>query len=304
MSSEQQLAVWRGIFPIVITPFTEGYELDETGLRKVVHFCISAGAKGLVGPANASEFSTLSDEERKRWVEIVVHEAGGQVPVVAATTCGHALPAVSLSRHAQMVGASCVMSMPPHVMHPDGQGCYRYYEALGNALDIPVMIQNYVGPIGTPMSAELMARICREIPNLAYIKEETVPSPRMVSEILAAAGKDCKGVFGGQAGQYLLDEYRRGSIGNMPACQTTDLLQGVWDLLEAGDEAGARKRFNRVLPLINYERLYGVTLYKEVLYRRGVIPCRLTRAPNKELDDLDRIELDQILADIEPLYKV
>ena len=85
---------WRGIFPIVITPFTEGYELDEAGLRRVVRFCIEAGARGLVGPANASEFSTLSDDERKRWIEIVVSEAGGQVPVIAATTCGHALPAV------------------------------------------------------------------------------------------------------------------------------------------------------------------------------------------------------------------
>jgi 4-hydroxy-tetrahydrodipicolinate synthase len=196
------------------------------------------------------------------------------------------------------------MSMPPHVVHPDGEGCYRYYQELGEALEISVMIQNYVGPIGTPMSAELMARMCREIPNVVYIKEETIPAPRMVGQVLAAAGEACKGVFGGQAGQYLLDEYRRGSCGNMPACQTTDLLQGVWDLLETGEFAAARVRFNRVLPLINYERLYGVALYKEVLYRRGVIDCRLSRTPGKELDQDDRIELDAILADISPLFAV
>ena len=49
--------------------------------------------------------STLSDEERKRWIEIVVSEAAGQIPVVAATTSGHTLPAVELSRFAQRVGA-------------------------------------------------------------------------------------------------------------------------------------------------------------------------------------------------------
>jgi dihydrodipicolinate synthase/N-acetylneuraminate lyase len=295
---------WRGIFPIVITPFTEGYDLDEVGLRRVVRFCIEAGARGLVGPANASEFSTLSDDERRRWIEIVSHEAGGQIPVIASVTCGHALPAVEFSKHAQRVGASGVMSMPPHVMHPDPEGCYRYYQALGMALEIPVMIQNYIGPVGTPMSAGLMARMCREIPRVEYIKEETVPSPRMVSEVVAAAGEHCRGVFGGQAGQYLLDEYRRGSVGNMPACQTTDLLQAVWDLLDAGDADGARRLFNRVLPLINYERLYGVALYKEMMYRRRVIDCTLTRTPGKELDDRDRAELDAILVDIEPLFKV
>jgi len=295
---------WRGIFPIVVTPFTEGLELDEAGLRRVVRFCIEAGARGLVGPANASEFGTLSDDERKRWIEIVVSEAAAQVPVIAATTCGHALPAVALSRFAQDAGAACIMSMPPHVMHPDAAGCYEYYRALSSALDIPIMIQNYVGPVGTPMTPELIGRMCRELPHVEYVKEETVPSSRMVSLTIAAAGAHCKGVFGGQAGQYLLDEYRRGAVGNMPACQTTDLLQGVWDLLEAGDEKAARARFNRVLPLINYERLYGVALYKEVLYRRGVIPCRACRTPGKTLDDQDRAELDAILADIEPLYTV
>ena len=186
---------WRGIFPIVVTPFTSSYELDEEGLRNMVRFCIEAGARGLVGPANASEFSTLSDEERRRWIEIVVFEAGEQVPVIASVTCGHALPAVELSQFAQGAGASGVMSMPPHVQHPDAEGCYEYYRALSSALRIPVMVQNYVGPIGTPMSPELMARMCRELPHVEYIKEETLPSSRMVSATLAAAGKHCKGVF-------------------------------------------------------------------------------------------------------------
>ena len=42
---------WRGIFVIVVTPFTETYELDEASLRKQVRFCIEAGAHGLVGAA-------------------------------------------------------------------------------------------------------------------------------------------------------------------------------------------------------------------------------------------------------------
>ena len=83
---------WRGIMPIVATPFSESGALDEGGLRRLVDFCIEAGATGLVGPANASEFSTLSDDERRRWIEIAVAAAGGRVPVVASITSGHARP--------------------------------------------------------------------------------------------------------------------------------------------------------------------------------------------------------------------
>ena len=295
---------WRGIFVILVTPFTETYELDEASLRKQVRFCIEAGAHGLVGPANASEFPTLSDDERKRWIEIVVTEAGGQVPVVAATTAGHTLPALALSRHAQQAGADGIMAMPPHVLHPDPRGCYEYFKALSSAIEIPICIQNYVGPVGTPMAPELLARMCRELPHVEYIKEETLPEPRQLRGTVAAAGDACKGVFGGQGGIYLLDEYRRGAVGNMPACQSTDVHVAIWNKLEAGDQAGARALFNRLLPLINYERLYGVAIYKEVLYRRGVFATTVARAPGQQLDADDRAELDAILEDVGMLFSV
>jgi 4-hydroxy-tetrahydrodipicolinate synthase len=287
---------WRGIFVIVATPFTEGYELDEASLRKQVRFCLEAGAHGLVGPANASEFATLSDDERKRWIDIVVSETGKQVPVVAATTSGHALPAVALSRYAQASGADGIMAMPPHVLHPDAAGCYAYYQALSQAVDIPICIQNYIGPVGTPMSSELIGRMCRELAHVDYIKEETLPEPRQISATIAAAGADCKGVFGGQGGIYAIDEYNRGTVGNMPACHTTDVHVALWNKLEAGDQAGARRLFNQLLPLINFERMHGVAIYKAILHRRGIFKTTVSRAPGNELDAADLAELEAILA--------
>jgi 4-hydroxy-tetrahydrodipicolinate synthase len=109
---------WRGIFAILATLFTTSYQLDEANLRREVRFCFKAGVHGLVGPANASEFTTLSDDERRRWIEIVVAEAGGRVPVIAVITAGHALPAAALSRVAQQAGADGIMAMPPHVLPP------------------------------------------------------------------------------------------------------------------------------------------------------------------------------------------
>jgi dihydrodipicolinate synthase/N-acetylneuraminate lyase len=292
----------RGILPIVVTPFTHNYDLDEGSLRKQVHFCIRAGAKALVGPANASEFATLSDDERKRWIEIVIAEAGGQIPVFASVTAVHKIPAVELALHAQRIGAYGVMSMPPHINHPDESGCYDYYQALSEALAIPIIIQNYIGPVGTPMSPGLMARMCRELEHVAYIKEETLPSSRKISATIAAAGSLCKGIYGGQGGIYLLDDFNRGAAGNMPASQATDVLANIWALLESGREEEARSLFNRLLPLINYERQYGVALYKEVLKRRGVFVSTQSRAPGNFLEKEDLAELDAILKTVEPLF--
>ena len=295
---------WRGIMPIVATPFTESYALDEEGLGRLVRFCIEAGATGLVGPANASEFSTLSDDERRRWIEIVVGEAGGQVPVVAAITSGHVVPAVDLARFAQGAGAAGVMSMPPHVLRVSQEGCYDFYRQLAAAVDIPVCVQNFDAPVGTPMSGELLGRMCRELPGVDYIKEETAPEPRQVGRTLAVAGDACKGVLGGKGGIYVLDEYRRGSCGNMPGCHTTDALVSIWNALEADEEAEARQRFNQILPLMNYERLYGIAVYKMILYRRGLIGTQVCRAPAASLEEADLRELEIIMADVESLFSV
>jgi len=295
---------WHGIWPIIITPFTQTGALDEEGLAKVVRFCIEAGAGGLVGPANASEFSTLSDDERRRWLEIVVEAAQGEVPVMASITSGHEIPAVALGRFAQALGARAVMSMPPHILHPDAAGCYRYYQALSSALDIPLCVQNFNGPLGTPMSAELISRMCRELSRIDYIKEETLPEPQQISATLKAAGDACKGVWGGQGAIYVIDEFRRGAIGNMPGCHTTDILVDLWNRLEAGDWDGARQLFNQLMPLMNYERLYGVAIYKEILHRRGIFASTMQRAPGKGLDELTRVELEPITKAVEALYRV
>ena len=295
---------WRGIFVIIITPFTDSYEIDEASLRKEIRFCIEAGAHGLVGPANASEFATMSDDERKRWLDIVVTETGGQIPVIATTTSGHALPAIALSQYAQKIGADGIMAMPPHVLHPDAAGCYDYYQALSAAVEIPIFVQNFMGPVGTPMSNELVARMCRELPHVDYIKEETLPEPRQISATMAAAGDTCKGVFGGQGGIYILDEYRRGAVGNMPASQVTDVHVDIWNLLEAGQEDEARQLFYRLLPLITHERMHGVALYTEVMVRRGIFQSRASRAPGKSLDTDDLKEVDAIMKHVEPLFRV
>ena len=152
------------------------------------------------------------------------------------------------------------------------------------------------------MAPALLARLLREIPGVEYLKEETAIAPQVMSQVQALAGEALKGMMGGMAGRYLLDEYARGACGTMPACEVTDAHVAVWNALESGPQDEARRLFRELLPLLNIEAMYSFVVYKEVLYRRGIIACPKTRAPGAPtLDEPSGRELDLILRDLAPL---
>jgi 4-hydroxy-tetrahydrodipicolinate synthase len=155
------------------------------------------------------------------------------------------------------------------------------------------------------LSPAMLGRLLREVEHVCYIKEEAAPSAHNISAVLSTAGAECWGVFGGALGRWMLSEMRRGACGFMPAAEVPDVYVQVWDAFQAGDEPRARALFNRLLPLINFEMLLGMQVCKEVLVRRGVIRTARMRTPGSvPLDDDDRRELDAILAELAPLFRV
>lgn len=296
-------AQWRGVFTIPVTPFDTHGEIDEASLRRCVQFCVEAGAHGLVAPVNASEAPMLSEQERLRVASIVVETAAHRIPVVIGVSAATERLSADFSRHARGIGADAVIAMPPYAKRATAEEIVEYYRVVAGAAELPVFIQNYGGPLGTPMSATFMARLVEHIDGVEYIKEETATAGHVISETLALAGPRLKGIMGGQAGRYLLDEFARGACGTMPACEVTDVDVRVWNALDSGDTAAARALHGRLLPLLNIEAMYGAGIYKEVLRRRGVIASPTMRGPGAVLlDDFDQRELDAILADVSQLF--
>jgi dihydrodipicolinate synthase/N-acetylneuraminate lyase len=295
---------WRGIFSIPCTPFTDTGALDLDGLRQVVTFCVDAGAHGVVAPVNVSEFWTLSDDERKTVAEIVVHAVDHRIPTVIGVAGGSTPVAVAFARHAEEIGADAVIAMPPYVRVVPPNVLFEYYRALSEAVSIPIFIQNHDVPAGSRLSPELVARLVTQLDHIEYLKEETLPPNHAIEAELKLCGPRLKGVMGGIAGRYLLDEYRRGACGTMPACEATDLHVQVWQALEAGESARARALFNRLLPLLNYESLNpGVP--KAVLRRRGIIASDYLRSHHgNPLDASDHAELTAIFDDLRDLFRL
>ena len=294
---------FRGVYAIPPTPFDDHGHLDEESLRRAVEFCVLAGAHGIVAPVNASEAIVLTDTERLLVAEILVEQAAGRVPVIIGVSGISTAASVLYTHHAAQIGADGVIAMPPYVKHPPASEIPDFYAAVARAgRGLPVWIQNNLGPVGTPMSPDLLTRMLREIPEVSFIKEESEHAPQVISRVRQQAGDDLKGIMGGMGGRFLLEEYRRGACGTMPAAEVADAHVLVWNALERGDETDARRLHTQLLPMLDYEALYTYAIYKEVLVKRGIIASSHTRVPGAPvLDAENHHQIDTLLREIEPL---
>ena len=266
---------FRGIFGIVTAPFDDNLALDLEDVKSQVEFMNKGGVHGIVVPVNASEYWTLSDDERRDIVRTTVEANAGRIPVVAGVTSQSAPVSEMFARHAKEVGADAVIAAPPVL----SGGCTveqmkEYYKRIAGAADgLPVFIQNHTPPFGIPISAPLCMEMIHEIDGVEFIKEETKYSGHMITELneLGKNEPSYGGVFGGKACRYLIDEHNRGAIGCMPACQVADVMALIWDLLDEGKKEEAEKIFQAAEAQVTFEFAYGMVAYKNVLKRRCII---------------------------------
>lgn len=283
---------FRGVYSVLVTPFTETGQLDIDALERVVDFSIGAGAHGLVTPVVVSEFFTLDDDERRAVVETVVTATAGRVPVVAGVSAPSIHGAAERARHAAEVGADAVIAVPPYVKRGSWIETVSYYEAIANAGDgLPVFVQNADNPSGTPLSPDQLLELAGRIEAVSWIKEESGLSSQKISAVLAQAGGNVRGIMGGKGARYALDEFQRGICGTMPGCEFTDLHVALWDALDAGDNDRAEHAYRLLLPLVEMEDQYGGAAFcKEVLRMRGVLTSTFVREPGSP--SLDRQAMD------------
>ena len=281
-----------GIFQILHTPFSDDGKIDWKSYQTQIDYCMAAGAHGLVVPALASEFFTLSDAERFSVVEFAAKSIDGRVPLVVCVQ-GVTLPvALEFARHACQIGAPALMAMPPYLRKASKAYMQDYYRALAQ-FDRPLIIQNAPAPIGTPLSPRELVELLASEPNIRYIKEETIPILQHINQILELDTGHCAGVFGGANGIYLIDELACGACGNMPAGGVMDVQVKVYDLYQTGKRQEAEQMNFQLLPLLNYAAVYGVSFHKYVLWRRGVLRSPYARDPQKislNADDIRAVE--------------
>ncbi len=290
---------YEGIYPIALTTFDEHYEIDERSQLALINYLIDCGVNGLAIFGNASEGYALSESEKTRLMPLIIKEVRQRVPVFVSTGHTGTHVAVQLSKAAEAAGADGLMILPPYFLKPSAEDLFGYYQAISDAVSIPIMIQDAPLLTGVNIGAAQMARLAKECANVKLTKVEAPPTALKVTEVKQACG-DSLTIFGGLNGHFFLEELQRGARGTMPGSDMIPMFVKVWNLWEAGKLAEARAAFNRALPLIRFELQpgLGVSAMKHNLKAAGVIKHTTVRSPTRALDGLAVEELQQIVNDL------
>jgi 2-keto-3-deoxy-L-arabinonate dehydratase len=295
---------YRGVFPVVPIVFDADGRLDLEGQKRAVDCMIDAGSQGLCILANFSEQFVLTDEERDAVLTLVLEHVAGRVPVIVTTTHFSTFVCAERSRRAQERGAAMVMVMPPYhgaTFRVSEKAIVEFYRAVSDAIDIPIMVQD--APVaGTPLSVDLLARMARDIPQLAYFKIEVPMAAAKLRDLIAAGGDNIEGPWDGEEAITLMADLDAGATGAMTGGGYPDGIRQIVDPFLAGRRAEALAAYARWLPLINYEnRQCGLQACKILMKEGGVIGSDAVRHPLQRVHPAARAGLIEIARSLDPV---
>lgn len=290
LMSETEL---RGVYPVVSTPFYEDGTVDYEGIERIIEAQIDRGIHGVVLFGIAAEFYKLGDNERQRIVKTATDTiAGTETDLVVSVTDHATFRAESFAQFAEDSGADALMLLPPYFLGPSSEDLQAHMRRVGEAVEIPVMVQYAPKQTGVTISPETFVTLSEVVGTLRYFKIESQPPGPDISGI-SEATSDRVGVFVGYAGLQMIEALDRGAIGVIPGASISDHYLEVWERYTSGDREGAHEKHAELLPLINHivQDIEGFIHYeKRMLVAKDLIDSIYPRAPSFTPDEhFDRL---------------
>jgi len=175
---------FQGSLVALVTPFRNG-KVDDAKLRELVDFHVGHGTDAIIPCGTTGESPTLSHDEHKRVVEIVIEAARARVPIIAGTGSNSTAEAIDLTAHAKKAGAAGALVVNPYYNRPTQEGLYRHFRAVAEAVDIPILVYNIASRTAVNVETDTLARLVKDCPNVVGVKEASGSLDQMTQVILA-----------------------------------------------------------------------------------------------------------------------
>ena len=281
----------KGICSALCTPFTEdGEKVDETGLRNHIDSMIEAGVHIILVCAGTGEFAYLRPEERKSIAAIAAKHMDGRADLIVQTSAINTADTIEFSKHAEGVGADCLLILPPYFEGPDNDGVYYHFEKISEAIEIPIMVYNLPQHTGIDITPDFLKRLM-EIDKVQYIKDSMGDLVR-IQELLTTGAKVFNG--GDPIAFYSLLAGCPGCVWGAVNAMPKEAVD-LYDFVVSDRLCEARDLWKRMFPANSFfwSHVYNASVKAATnLSGRKVGPCR---KPVQPLTDPEMRELKDAL---------
>ncbi len=297
----------RGVIPAHLLPFTADLQIDEPNLRRHLRALLDVdGVAGITTNAHASEVATLTADEQRRLLDVVLDEVSGRVPVVSGVYQDGSAKAARIAAEAESAGADALLVFPSAVFDGGSQArpemAFAHHAEIASATTLPMIAFVYPATSGLRLQTDALVRICSEIDNVVAVKEWSNDIVVHERNLRALRSLDKPIAVLSSFSRSLLASLTLGADGILSGhgSLVVDLQVELFRAVEAQDPAAARRVWDRIWPVA--EACYadpfvdGHNRMKVALELLGRIDAAHVRPPLQPVPDSDRAALGAALA--------
>jgi 4-hydroxy-tetrahydrodipicolinate synthase len=293
---------FRGVIPAHLLPFTSDLEIDEPNLRRHLRALLDVdGVAGITTNAHASEVATLTADEQRRQLDIVLDEVAGQVPVISGVYQDGSAKAARIAADAEAAGADALLVFPSVVFDGGSQlrpeMAFAHYAQIADATGLPMIAFVYPATSGLRLGTDAIVKICSEIDNVVAIKEWSNDIVVYERNLRALRALDKPISVLSSFSRSLLASLVLGADGILSGhgSVVVDLHVELWRAVEKQDLTEARRVWERIRPLSDAcyadPFLDGHNRMKVVLELLGRIDAAHVRPPLQPIGEAERTAL-------------
>ncbi len=237
-----------GVGTALVTPFTADGSLDEAAISRLARRQIDAGVHVLVPCGTTGETPTLSCDERRRVIELVVTEANGRALVLAGAGGYDTKEVIHMAAMVKAAGADGILSVTPYYNKPTPEGLYQHYKAIADSTDLPIIVYNVPGRTGCNIDPSTLVRLAG-IPNIIGVKEAS-GNISQIAEMCHSVPSDFIVMSGDDAITLPLMALGGHGIISVASNEVPAEMVQMVEAFERGALADARHWHNKLLPIM------------------------------------------------------
>jgi 4-hydroxy-tetrahydrodipicolinate synthase len=281
--------MFQGSMVAMVTPFRNG-AIDEAKVRELVELHVSSGTDAIIPCGTTGESPTLSHDEHRRLIDLVVGAAAKRVTVIAGTGSNCTAEAIGLTKYAERAGADGALVVNPYYNKPTQEGLYQHFRAVAECSALPILVYNIQGRTAVNIETATMVRLVRDCPGIVGVKEASGSLDQM-SQVILECGPDFSVLSGDD--NITLPPLAIGGrgvvsvIANILPRETADMVHAALD----GDWKRARELHFKLFPLARASFIETNPIpIKEAMAMAGMVEpefrlpmCRMGEANREKL---------------------